>query len=175
MAAGYADPNWVPHHITAYAYEWVTGPRKGFSFVKTLPAKSLYDDEAKVDFILPLVAAIDGADVLTGHNIIRYDLPVLNAECIRLGLSPLPPKMVQDTIRLPKTKGFKKGQDNMADLFEVASKKLPLNHTEWMQAYADPHMAAVKDRVRGDVTQHIALREEMRVRRLLMTPKIWQP
>ena len=172
VAAGYADPNWVPSHVTAWAYSWVGQSR---IHVGALPVASLFDRHAKAVFLEPLLAAIRQADVLTGHNLIRFDLPVLQTEMMRLDLPSLTPVLVQDTIRLPRSKGFKKGLDNLGVLLETLTRKRSLNWEEWDRAYGEPDLATVKARVRSDVKMHKEVREKMRERGWLAAPRLWKP
>lgn len=197
VAAGFADPEWVPQTITAWAYAWVSereptqnpgllpdrSPRVEESVdsdnprveVGTLAVADFYNLEARRQFLEPLVSAIRQADVVTGHNILRFDLPVLNADVMRVGLPTLDPVLAQDTIRLPRTKGFKKGQDVLSGLLGVEAEKLPLNWWEWAQGYADDDHQAIRDRVAGDVIQHMQLRDRMREKGWLMSPRMWRP
>lgn len=170
VAAGYADPEWVPSTITAWAYSWGDDVE-----VDALPVRFMYDRPARRRFLRPLLDAIQEADVLTGHNVLRFDLPVLQADLMRLGLPSLPARLVQDTIRLPRSKGFKKGQDNLAVLMDVRAEKLPLNFEQWAAAYAEPGLETVKNRVAGDVRQHMLIRGEMRARGWLVAPRVWSP
>ena len=170
VAAGYADPQWVPSTVTAWAFSWGDTIE-----VDALPVKYLYDRKARRRFLEPLIQAIHEATVLTGHNLIRFDLPILQAELMRLGMDSLPGRLVQDTIRLPRSKGFKKGQDNLGTLLDIPEEKLPLNFEQWAAAYADPSLATVKERVAGDVRQHLALRDAMRDRGWLAAPRMWSP
>jgi DNA polymerase elongation subunit (family B) len=170
VAAGYADPQWVPSTVTAWAYSW-----GGDIVVEALPVAKFYDVEARRRFLEPLIHELGQADVVTGHNVLRFDLPVLQAEVMRLGMPSLPPLLVQDTIRLPRSKGFKKGQDNLGVLLAVPVGKLPLNFQQWAEAYAEPDLGTVKDRVAGDVRQHMLIREAMRDRGWLTPPRRWQP
>lgn len=170
LAAGYADPEWVPSTVTAWAFSWGDTIE-----VDALPVRHLYDRKARRRFLQPLLRALEDADVLSGHNIIRFDLPVLQAEVMRLGLPSLPTRLVQDTIRLPRAKGFKKGQDNLAVLTGVREEKLPLNFEQWAAAYSERDLGTVKERVAGDVRQHMRLREQMRERGWLVAPRMWSP
>lgn len=158
--------------MTAWACSWTDSDRVEFN---ALPVAKLHDVGYRARFLEPLVRRIKQANVLTGHNIIRFDLPVLNAELMRLGVENLGSLLVQDTIRLPRTKGFKKGQDNIASLLNVPLPKKALNWQEWQDAYAEPDLTTVKERVVGDVEQHKQLRLRMRERGWLCAPKLWQP
>lgn len=172
VAAGYADPNWVPHTVTAWAYCWYGTDDV---HVQTLPVESFYSVPDRQRFLQPLLAVLEAADVLCGHNLLRFDLPVLQAEVMRLGLPSLLACTVEDTIRLPRSKGFKKGQDNLGVLLDVPLEKLPLNYQQWQNAYAEPDLATVKERVVGDVRQHMLIREQMRQRGWLKPPRVWKP
>ncbi len=172
MAAGFADPQWVPNRTTCWAYSWVGS---GEVTVDALAVADFYNHEARRRFLLPLLAAVEQADVLTGHNIIRFDLGILNAECLLLGLPLLQPVLVQDTIRLPKSKGFKKGQDNMAFALGVKEEKLPLDWAQWEAAYGDKALEIIKERCASDVLMHVQMREAMRERGWLRAPKLWNP
>lgn len=170
VAAGYADPEFVPHTVTAYAFSW-----GGEVVVDALPVKWFYDEKRQARFLKPLLDAIDEAGVLTGHNIVRFDLPVLKAAAMYLGLPVMRPTLVQDTIQIRRAKGFKKGQDNIGVLLNVPIDKLPLNHQQWRRAYAEPDLATVRERVSMDVRQHMLIRRAMLDRGWLSAPKPWHP
>lgn len=172
VAAGFADPQWVPNTITAWAYSWIG---QTDITVEALPVADFYNQDARRRFLQPLLDAIGQADVVTGHNLIRFDLPIVNSECLRLTLPTLKPVLVQDTIRLPKSKGFKKGQDNMSHALGVKAEKLPLSWAQWAAAYAEPDLATVKERCASDVLMHMEMREQMRKRGWLKAPRLWAP
>ena len=88
-------------------------------------------------------------------------MPIINAECLRLGLGLLLAVRVQDTMRIVKTKGFKKGQDNLSELLNLADRKLSLSWQGWEDAYAEPGWPTVRERCVSDVRQHMRLREAM--------------
>ena len=173
VAAGFADPNWVPQRITAIAWSWV-----GEDHVECVTR--LEGAEHMLDSFLE---AYDAADMVTGHNLIRFDQPIVSAECLRLGLEPLGAKMVQDTMRLVKAKGFKKGQDNLATLVGVPYRKLSLDWQDWEDAYEWDRLIAgdrvawkvVRDRVTSDVLQHKLMRIELIMRGWLKPPILWRP
>lgn len=170
VAAGYADPDWVPHIVTAWACSWVD---EEDVYYRLLPVRFLHDVEERRRFLQPLLDHIDEADVLTGHNIRRYDLPVLAAECMKLNLPTVGSRLTQDTIRVPKSKGFKKGQDNLAVLLDVPLPKKALNWMEWQNAYGEADLGTVRERVVGDVLQHKLLRLRMMERGWLEAPRMW--
>lgn len=174
MAAGFADPQWVPQKVTCIAWSWVGSDRVE---VHTCGGSAgLYEEAWRRRALLGMFrTAYDEADMVTGHNLLRFDLPVLNADMIRLGLPPLGTKLVQDTMRLPRTKGLKKGQDNLAGLVETYERKLALDWQQWEDAYATPGWPVVMDRARSDVIMHKELRAALLERGLLRTPIHWRP
>jgi hypothetical protein len=133
-------------------------------FFKDLPRKRMLE---------PLLKAIDEADMLIGHNITRFDLPILNAECLRLGFGPLKPIWVHDTMSLVKTKGFKKGQDVLSGVLGVVAEKQAMNWHQWQEAYAEDGWKSIKSRCAGDVVQHKEM--YMSIKGWLRPPRMWKP
>jgi len=172
VAAGFADPDWVPQTITCWAYSWVG---EDTVTVEALPVADRENFVARREFLRPLREAIGLADVLTFHNGVRFDLPVLMADLMRVSLPVLEPILVQDTIRLPRSKGFKKGQDVLSDLLGVEDKKLALHWGAWQRGYAEPDLATIKERCASDVLMHKVMREAMRKRGWLQSPRMWSP
>lgn len=155
-----------------WAYAWTD---VGDVTVEALPVADFYNKAARRAFLRPLLDAIEQADVLTGHNLTRFDLGVLNSECLLLGVPTLEPKLLEDTIRLPKSRGFKKGQDNLSHAFGVKARKLPLTWADWEEAYGESDLATVKDRCASDVAMHLELRAAMQARGHLRPPRQWTP
>lgn len=165
VAAGFADPEWVPQDVTVIAWSWV-GEDKVYSVTRLKGVEKMLEEFRSV---------YNEADVLTGHNIVRFDLPVLNADFIRHGLAPLGAKLTQDTMRLPKSKGLKKGQDVLGKMLNTPSDKLPLNWWEWRAAYAEPGWKTVVQRCESDVVQHKQIRAALLERGILGAPARWKP
>ena len=130
--------------------------------------------EKQAKFLRKLRDLIVSADIVTGHNIVRFDLRVLNANLIRFGVNPLPSLWVQDTMKFPKTKGLKKGQDNIGIMWGIPLHKIPLNHQQWDDAYRVKGWPLVEERCVTDVVQHKMIRHEAIERDLLKTVK-WTP
>jgi DNA polymerase elongation subunit (family B) len=172
LAAGFADPEWVPQKITCAAWSWTDEEHVE---VRVGNPHTFFTPRARARMLKPFVAALLEADIITGHNIIRHDLPVINAECLRLGLGSLPSLMVQDTIRVAKTKGLKKGQDNIARLLCVPEEKMALDWQAWEDAYAKKGWPTVADRCMSDVVQHKQLRAAMLDAGWLKDPVSWRP
>ena len=172
LAAGFADPEWVPQKITVAAWSWIGSDRV---YSLSTGKDGFFSRKLRAKRLKPLLAAIEKADVLTGHNIFRFDLKVLNAECIRCGLPGMKPQRVEDTIRLPRTKGLKKGQDDLSVMVGGHLKKKTMNWSEWEQAYEKDGWPEVIERCKMDVLQHKELRQKLLDDGRLKAPCIWRP
>ena len=171
VAAGFADPQWVPQKITCVAWSWI-GSGEITSDVCG-PMGLYYEPEKRADMLFTLLVLIAQADMVTGHNLLRFDLPVLNAEAMRLGLEPLRKVLVQDTMRLPKSKGFKKGQDALGGLYQTEQQKQQMDWEAWDRAYSEPGWPKVRDRAESDVRMHMEIREGLLDDGLLKPPVWW--
>lgn len=169
--ASFDDPQWSVNRTVAYAFAWVDDAEN--ITVDALPVSDFYDKDLRREFLGPLLEAIGLAGVVTGHNLFRFDLPVLQAECLLLNLPKIRPVLVQDTIRVGKTKGFKKGQDNMSHALGVSREKQAMNWAEWEEAYGELNLLTVKERAASDVAMHMEMRAAMIDRKLIMAPRLW--
>lgn len=172
VAAGFADPAWVPQKITCVAWSWI-----GEDDVQSRvcgPTGLFGNPKLRAGMLAPLLEQIAQADLVTGHNLIRFDLPVINAECMRLGLEPIRGVWVQDTMRVLRSKGFKKGQDNLGALYGIEREKLHLDWQHWQDAYDERGWGLIRERAETDVLMHKDLREEMIRARHLRAPIYWR-
>lgn len=173
IAAGFGEPDWVPQKITCVAWAWVD---EADVQVRVCGPEGIFGQPGKrVEMLLPLLAAIRSADRITGHNILRFDLKVLNAECLRLNLEPLPSLLVHDTMRIPKAKGYKKGQDNLERDLGAKTKKQAMSWGEWQDSYDEEGWPRVKSRCVTDVEGHMQIYAEMKERGWLKPPVPWNP
>jgi DNA polymerase elongation subunit (family B) len=171
VAAGFADPDWVPQKITCVAWSWI-GSDKVQSAV--CGPKGLFGEpDRRKEMLACLLGQIRQADMLTGHNIMRFDLPIVNAECMRLGLEPIRSVLVQDTMKLVRAKGFKKGQDTLGVLFGTPSEKMALSWQEWQDGYDEKDWKTIRQRCESDVVMHKQLREKLLERGILKAPVKW--
>lgn len=172
IAAGFADPEWVPQKITCVAWSWV-----GSDEVESRicgPFGIFGKPQRRITMLKPLLKAIGEADMLTGHNITRFDLPVINAECMRLGLEPIRRALVQDTMKLVRSKGFKKGQDVLGRLLKLENEKLALDWQAWQDAYDETGWPIVRERAESDVLMHKEIRDELLDLDYLKPPIAWR-
>ena len=173
VAAGFADPDWVPQKVTCVAWSWV-GSDKVESRVCG-PAGIFGKPAKRAQMLKPFLRELEKADVVTGHNIVRFDLPVLNAEVMRLRLPVLGAVRVQETMRLARSKGFKKGQDVLGRLFRLEEQKLSLNWQDWQDAYDETGWPTIRERAESDVLMHKELLEELLMLGYLKPVRVWSP
>ena len=171
VAAGFADPDWVPQKITCVAWSWVGSDQVESRICG--PEGLFGNPKLRRDMLQALLDQFAKADVVTGHNIARFDLPVINAECMRLGLQPIRSIKVEDTMRLPRAKGFKKGLDNLGQLLEVREAKMPLSWQEWQNAYDEEGWKTIRARCESDVILHKQVRQALGERDLLKRRFLW--
>lgn len=165
-ATGYGDPEWVPQEATCIAWSWV-----GSDAVETRIRL-----DGSYDMLAVFRARFEQADMVIGHNIRRFDLPVLNAEMLRHKLPPLPAKLSHDTLRdLTRTKGMKRDQENLGKHMRLTTEKMHLAWQDWQDAYAEPDWAGIRSRAAIDVRMHKEMWRKMRREGWLKPPRIWYP
>lgn len=119
----------------------------------------------------------DAADMVTGHFIRGYDLPVLNGAYLDNGLRPLGDKLTHDTKNdLVRRKYVSASQENLAASLGVRAPKIQMNQQLWRDAnrLTESGLALTEKRVVGDVRQHVALREALLAAGWLGAPKVWR-
>lgn len=171
LAAGYADPAWVPDKITCISASWCDSDEM-HTWIAGQTAWWSREGRART-MLRPFWELLSKADVVTGHNIKRFDLRVFNAEAMRCGVEPIRRIKVEDTMSILKAKGFKKGLDNIAVELGVDGKKKAMSWAEWDLAYEDPSWAEVIERCESDVRLHKLIRVEMQKRGWLKGITTW--
>lgn len=120
----------------------------------------------------------DRADIVTGHYILGFDLPLLQSAMIEYGLPPLTPKLAQDTkVHLLKFHGLSKSQENLGALLRLEHPKVQMDQAKWREAnrLTQKGLALTRKRVMGDVAQHIELRQRLLDLGMLGEPRKWRP
>lgn len=157
--------------ITAIAWGWVGENDIHHEVLK----QNLSNEERMLEKFLD---AYNDADLVTGHYVMRHDLPLVNDHCMRHGWDLLEPKLVQDTkTLLPAVKGLSLSQENLSTLYELDVKKHHMNGRRWMVANTlspEGREEALK-RVVQDVRQHKRLRKALIDRGYLKAPRMWRP
>lgn len=115
------------------------------------------------------------ADMVTGHYIAKFDLPILNGACLEWGLPPLGQKLILDTkLDLPNVAGLSLSQENLSALKELTESKFHMNDNWWRKvARLTPEgLMLATERVVSDVFQHRALRDALAE---WLKPSVWSP
>lgn len=118
------------------------------------------------------------ADILTGHYIRNFDLPILNGAMFEFGLPLLTPKLVSDTkCDLVQLAGQSLSQENLSALKELEESKFHMNDTWWRKvARLTPEgLDLATERVVTDVRQHQLLRKSLIDAGALNPPSLWKP
>ncbi len=118
------------------------------------------------------------ADIVTGHFIRGYDLPVVNGALLDFGRPPLGEKLTSDTKGdLVKLQGLSKSQENLGALLGLDAPKVQMDQAKWREAnrLTRAGIKLTKERVTGDVRQHIELRQKLIDNGWLGPPRVWSP
>lgn len=166
----YLGSDYTTGDITAIAWSWV-GDDEVSCEVQTK------DDRSRRRMLRRFVDAYDAADMVTGHFIRGYDLPVINGALMELGLPPLGDKMTCDTkLDLLKRKYISASQENLGAMLGLEAPKVQMNTPLWREANRLTRAGIDLTRIRvvGDVVQHKELREKLLDLGWLSSPKVWR-
>jgi hypothetical protein len=123
-------------------------------------------------------AYYEAADVVTGHYIRKFDLPILNGALFEWGLPLLDQKLVIDTkTDLVSLAALSLSQENLSALKELEASKFHMHDNRWRSvARLTPEgLALAQERVTKDVLQHQALRKELAAAGALKPASLWKP
>ena len=171
--------DWVTKEITAISWKWLG--TKGAPVCVLRGEGELDHDEWAQDVISMLEnfrAAYDVADMVTGHYIRGFDLPLLNGACFEVGLPPLDSKLSQDTkLDLYRMQGLSKSQENLGAMLGLRHEKVNMTQEDWREAnrLTKAGIAKTRKRVTGDVLQHIELRDSLLESGFLAEGRVWTP
>jgi len=107
---------WVdePWHMLCFAYKW-DGERE--THVVALPDFPLYEEDSENDLELVkrLHELVSQADIVVAHNGDRFDWRAINARFVFHGLTPPPPILMVDTLKVAR-RYFKFSSNRLEDL-----------------------------------------------------------
>ena len=119
----------------------------------------------------------DPNTLVVAHNA-NYDLDLANGTLVKLGLAPLGPVLVSDTMRhLPRNGyAYSRRLGDMCKRFGVA-RKGEMDPYDWEQVRENDPAALrrLRDYNIGDVRCTLELREVLLARGLLGPPRMWRP
>lgn len=166
--------DWVSKEVTAIAWGWVsrTDTAKTTGRVECV----LLGEHEPAAMLEAFREAYDAADVVTGHYIRGFDLPLLNAAALDLGLAPLGPTLAHDTKGdLVRFHGLSKSQEALGAMLGLKHPKVGMTQEDWRAAnrLTPDGLERTKKRVVGDVRQHVELRAALLDRGMLGPPRRW--
>lgn len=173
------DMECLPGHWIGgdYVSKVVTAVAWGWRDDDTIKVLTHYDTSLD-DMADSLSSAIGAADIVTGHYIRPFDLPLLNGALLRQGMRPLDPVLTIDTkLDLLKAHGRSKSQKNLSSMVGVAAPKVDLSNWEWEQFnLREPGFENRGiERVVGDVIQHKEMYAALDELGWLGSPRAWLP
>ena len=161
--------DYVSKEITAMAWAWTDMPDVVTCYLL---------GETEPDMMLrAFLVAYDAADMVTGHFIRGYDLPMVNGALTEYGLPALGDKLSHDTkLDLVRRQGLSGSQENLGAMLRLEHRKVPMNQATWRTAnrLTPEGLALVQQRVVGDVQQHIEMRQRLLELGYLGPPKVWR-
>jgi len=161
--------DYVSKEITAIAWKFVgeDGPVECVLLGETAP----------VDMLLRFCRAYERADMVTGHYIRGFDLPLINGALMEYHLPPLSDKLSQDTkTDLIPRGGISASQENLGAMLKLQHPKVKMDQSKWRSAnrLEREGLKLTRARVTGDVLQHIEMRQELLDLGYLAAPKVWR-
>jgi hypothetical protein len=165
--------DFVGKSITAAAWLWLDNVDEVFSSAITMA------DINAESVVRPLVDAIEDADMVVGHFVRGFDLPVLSGDIERLGWEPLSPVLTHDTkLDRKQTMGISESLENLSARYELVNEKMSMHEPWWEQfnLWQTPEsrrlvLARVEQDIRGTAELYQRMLEEGRMK----SPKVWSP
>jgi hypothetical protein len=170
--------DFVTKQPTVIAWKFIgeKGPVEIASIGDSGQAEMVLEEEA--DMISRFLEAYDQADLVTGHFIRGFDLPVISAASLRLGGEPIGKKLSSDTkLDLTKASGISKSMENLSAMFEAKNKKYTMDTAKWAAAnmLLPEGIELSRTRCARDVKEHIELRAKLLEVGALRPPVEWSP
>lgn len=165
----YLGMDFTTGEVTAISWAWTDQPDAVTVY--------LLGETALPNILSAFVAAYQQADMVTGHYITGHDLPMLNGALMEQQMPALQDKYVQDTkTSLIRSKGISLSQESLGAMLRLDHIKVQMNQAKWRAAnrLTPEGMASVRERVTGDVQQHMALRRELLLLGYLSPPRLWK-
>lgn len=161
--------DYVSKEITAIAWAWVDDPNH--------TECALLGETTPEDMLAAFLHFYNQADMVTGHFIRGYDLPMVNGALTEYGLPALSDKLSQDTkLDLVRRQGLSGSQENIGAMLKLNHPKVKMDQAKWRTAnrLTPEGFAFTRARVIGDVQQHIEMRQRLLELGYLGPPKVWK-
>ena len=172
----------IENRPLAYLGDWTTGEvtaiAAGWTDEDRVWSRVLADDSTSEQMLLWFLELYNEADVVTGHNIVRHDLPMINGALFEFGLPLLGPKLVSDTYaHCTKAKYLSRSQESLAGMLGLTDHKHHMSQSQWRASnrLTREGLVGTRKRVVDDVIQHKGVRTELIRRKALGPYKVWKP
>jgi hypothetical protein len=155
--------------VTAIAWSW-GDPSKITTY--------LLGEHRLEEILTEFRGAYDEADIVTGHYIRKHDLPIINGALLELELPHLSPKLSSDTkLDLTRTGSISASQESLAAYLGVEAPKIQMSQADWRAANRLTRVGLdlTRQRVEGDIIQHLGMQKVLKKRKLIGPPKEWRP
>ena len=165
----YLGSDFTTAEVTAIAWAWADAPEDVTVY--------LLGETELPEILTTFLDAYARADLITGHYVRGHDLPMVNGALMELRMSPLPDKWVQDTkLDLVRSKGISLSQESLGAMFRLDHQKIQMNQIRWRAAnrLTPEGLQLVRERVVGDVRQHLQLRRELLAHGYLSPARLWK-
>jgi hypothetical protein len=165
----YLGSDFTTAEVTAISWAWVDRPKDVTVY--------LLGETELPDILRHFLRVYEQADMVTGHYIRGHDLPMINGALMECQMPVLGDKMTSDTkLDLVRAKGISLSQESLGAMFRLEQSKVQMNQIKWRAAnrLTPEGLAAVRERVVGDVAQHVAMRRELLALNYLAAPKMWR-
>lgn len=161
--------DYVSKEITAMAWAWTDKPDDVTCY--------LLGETDLPKMLAAFVEAWASADLVTGHFIRGFDIPLIQGALTEQKMALLPDKLTQDTkLDAVSRHGLSASQENWGGMLGLENPKVQMDQTKWRKAnrLQPEGLALVRERVTGDVKQHIELRLKMLRLEYLKPPVMWR-
>lgn len=172
--------DWGPTaEITAFCWKWRDEPHAHTMLLSADGTWDLDGEQSVSDQAAyrSFANTLETADVVYGHNIRGFDLPLLNAGLLRRELSPLKSMLTTDTLKdLPKRKDMSASLENLAAMYQLDEEgKKHMSVMDWERAnkLTPGGVLKARERVVSDVLLQERLRDRLLELGLLKAPRVW--
>lgn len=165
----YLGSDFTTAEVTAISWAWTDRPEDVTVY--------LLGETDLPEILRRFCDAYNQADMVTGHYITGHDLPMINGALMECQMPALSDKRVQDTkTDLIRAKGISLSQESLGAMFRLEHAKVQMNQSKWRAAnrLTPEGLALVRERVTGDVKQHMAMRKELLALGYLTAPRVWK-
>jgi DNA polymerase elongation subunit (family B) len=155
--------------ITALAWAWVDTPEDVTCY--------LLGESRPQAMLRAFRAAYAKADVVTGHFIRGFDLPLINGALTEYQMPTLDDKLASDTkLDLVRRHGLSGSQENLGAMLGLVNPKVKMDQAKWRSAnrLTKAGRELARERVCGDVRQHIEMRRKLIELGYLGAPVLWR-